>query len=78
VIFALHRTESALFIPEKAKSLSSPKTLPHVIPIAFFKVGFTGRIMRKNRRPSLIPSEIRQTPLPGFPSAGSNRTLTGH
>jgi hypothetical protein len=38
-----HRTESALFIPEKA---STPKTLPHVIPIAFFKVGFTGRIIR--------------------------------
>ena len=41
-----HRTESALFIPEKAKSSSTPKTLPHVIPIAFFKVGFTGRIIR--------------------------------
>jgi len=41
-----HRAESVLFMPEKAKSLSPPKTFPHVIPIAFFKVGFTGRIIR--------------------------------
>ena len=41
-----HRTQSALFIPEKAKSLSTPKTLQHVIPFAFFEVGFPSRIIR--------------------------------
>src|SRR6266478_93580 len=41
-----HRTESALFIPEKAKSSSTPKTFLHVISVAFLEVGFTGRIIR--------------------------------
>ena len=45
VIFVLHQDKSALFRPEKAKRWS-PENLPHVIPIAFFKVGFTGRIVR--------------------------------
>jgi len=41
-----HRTESALVIPEKAKGPSTPKSLRHVIPFAFFDVGFRGRIIR--------------------------------
>ena len=41
-----HRAKSALFIPEKAKSLSTPKPLQHVIPFAFFEVGFPSRIIR--------------------------------
>src|SRR5258708_19638267 len=41
-----HRAESVLFIPEKAKSLSTPKPLQHVIPFAFFEVGFISRIIR--------------------------------
>jgi hypothetical protein len=41
-----HRAESVLFIPEKAKSLSTPKPLQHVIPFTFFEVGFISRIIR--------------------------------
>ena len=40
------RAESALFIPEKAKSASTPKRLQHVSPFAFFEVGFIGWIVR--------------------------------
>ena len=41
-----HRAESVLFMPDKAKSLSTPKSLLHVIPFAFFEVGFASRIIR--------------------------------
>jgi hypothetical protein len=41
-----HRAESVLFMPEKAKSLSTPKPLQHVIPFTFFEVGFPSRIIR--------------------------------
>ena len=43
---AAHRAESALFMPEIAKSLSTPKRLQHVIPFAFFEVGVPNRIVR--------------------------------
>ena len=39
------RAESALFIPEKAKSASTPKRVQHVSPFTFFKVGFIGGIV---------------------------------
>ena len=38
--------ESTLFIPEIAKSTSTPKGFQHVSPFAFFKVGFIGWIVR--------------------------------
>jgi len=38
--------ESTLFIPEIAKSASTPKRVQHVSPFTFFKVGFIGRIVR--------------------------------
>src|SRR5258708_819931 len=41
-----HRAESVLFMPDKAKSLSTPKPLHHGIPFAFFEVGFISRIIR--------------------------------
>ena len=41
-----HRAESVLFMPDKAKSLSTPKPLQHVISFAFFEVGFIRRIIR--------------------------------
>jgi len=40
------RAESTLFIPEIAKSASTPKRFPHVSPFAFFEVGFIGWIVR--------------------------------
>src|ERR1700738_1406145 len=40
------RAESALFIPEIAKSTSTPKRFRHVSPFAFFEVGFIGWIVR--------------------------------
>jgi hypothetical protein len=33
-------------MPDKAKSLSTPKPFQHVIPFAFFEVGFVSRIIR--------------------------------
>src|SRR5580704_986764 len=38
--------ESTLFIPEIAKSTSTPKGFQHVSPFAFFEVGFIGWIVR--------------------------------
>ena len=38
--------ESALFIPEIAKSAGTPKRFQHVSPFAFFEVGFIGWIVR--------------------------------
>src|SRR5450756_1949088 len=38
--------ESTLFIPEIAKSTSTPKRFQHVSPFAFFEVGFIGGIVR--------------------------------
>ena len=38
--------ESTLFMPEKAKSASTPKRVQHVSPFAFFEVGFIGWIVR--------------------------------
>src|ERR1700740_1308347 len=40
------RAESTLFIPEIAKSTSTPKRFQHVSPFAFFEVGFIGWIVR--------------------------------
>ena len=40
------RAESTLFIPEIAKSASTPKRFPHVSPFAFLEVGFIGWIVR--------------------------------
>jgi len=41
-----HGAMSALFIPEMAKSASTPEGVPHMVCFAFFEVGFTGRIVR--------------------------------
>src|ERR1700730_19350902 len=38
--------ESTLFIPEIAKSASTPKRFQHVSPFPFFEVGFIGWIVR--------------------------------
>src|SRR5216683_4478617 len=40
------RAESALLIPEIAKSAGTPKRFQHVSPFAFFEVGFIGWIVR--------------------------------
>src|ERR1700757_708271 len=40
------RAETTLFIPEGAKSTSTPKRFQHVSPFAFFKVGFIRWIVR--------------------------------
>ena len=40
-----HRAEAALFRPEKAKKAGAPKRVPHMVPFAFFEVGFVGRIV---------------------------------
>ena len=47
------RAESALFIPEKAKSASTPKRVQHVSPFTFFEVGFIGGIVRVRLAPDL-------------------------
>ena len=41
-----HGAMATLFIPEIAKSASTPKGVPHMVCFAFFEVGFTGRIVR--------------------------------
>src|SRR6267154_1765919 len=38
--------ESGLFMPEKAKSMSTPKRFRHMISFAFLEVSFIGRIVR--------------------------------
>jgi hypothetical protein len=40
------RAESALFMPEIAKSADTPKRFQHVSPFPFFEVGFIGWIVR--------------------------------
>ena len=40
------RAESTLFIPEMAKSTSTPKRFQHVSLFPFFEVGFIGWIVR--------------------------------
>ena len=40
------RAKSTLFMPEIAKSASTPKRSQHVSPFAFFEVGFIGWIVR--------------------------------
>ena len=40
------RAESALFIPEIAKSAGTPERFQHVSPFTFFEVGFIGWIVR--------------------------------
>jgi hypothetical protein len=37
---------AALFIPEIAKSASTPEGVPHMVCFAFFEVGFIGRVVR--------------------------------
>ena len=41
-----HRAESALFMPEIAKCMSTPKRVQHVISFAFLEVGFIRGIVR--------------------------------
>jgi hypothetical protein len=41
-----HGATSTLFIPEIAKSASTPKCVPHVISFAFLEVDLIGRIVR--------------------------------
>ena len=41
-----HGAISALFIPEIAKSASTPEGVPQMVRFAFFEVGFIGRIVR--------------------------------
>jgi hypothetical protein len=41
-----HGATATLFIPEKAKSTSTPKRFQHVSPFSFFKVGCIGWIVR--------------------------------
>jgi hypothetical protein len=41
-----HRAKSALFIPEVAKSMSTPERFQHVVSFAFLEVGLTRRIVR--------------------------------
>ena len=43
---AAHGTTSSLFIPEKAKSMRTPKRVLHVISFAFLEIGLTGRVVR--------------------------------
>ena len=43
---AAHGATSTLFIPEIAKSASTPKGVPHMVFFAFSEVGFIGRIVR--------------------------------
>ena len=43
---AAYRAESALFIPEKAKSTRTPKRVLHVSCFAFLEVGLVGRVVR--------------------------------
>jgi len=43
---AAYGAESALFIPEKAKSMRAPKRVLHVICFAFLEVGFIDGIVR--------------------------------
>ena len=45
--------ESALLIPEKAKSASTPKRVQHVSPFTFFEVGFIGGIVGVRFAPDL-------------------------
>jgi hypothetical protein len=40
-----HGATATLFIPEKAKSASTPKRIPHVIGFAFLEVGLIGRVV---------------------------------
>ena len=41
-----HGAMAALFIPEVAKSASTPKCVPHVVFFAFLEVDFARRIIR--------------------------------
>jgi hypothetical protein len=41
-----HGATATLFIPEIAKSTSTPKRVPHLICFAFLEVGFIGRVVR--------------------------------
>ena len=40
-----YRAEPALFIPEKAKSTSTPKRVLHMVCFAFLEVGLKGRVV---------------------------------
>ena len=46
VIFVLHSAEPVLFMPEKAKRASTPKTFLHMGSFEFFEVDFIGRVVR--------------------------------
>jgi hypothetical protein len=41
-----HGATSTLFIPEKAKSTSTPKRALHVVRFAFLEVGLMSRVIR--------------------------------
>ena len=83
-----HGAMSALFIPEIAKSASTPKRIPHVICFAFFEVGFAGRIVRvgfafdfnvsfNGRAYGAVQPDLAWLPLvvAGFPEEGPVTTL---
>ena len=44
--FGAHGAMATLFIPEIAKSASTPEGVPQMVRFAFFEVGFIGRIVR--------------------------------
>ena len=46
ILGVAHGAVPALEHPEKAKSPRPPKRSRHMVPFAFFEVGFMGRIVR--------------------------------
>jgi len=83
-----HGARSALFIPEIAKSASTSKGVPHMVCLAFFEVGFVGRIVRvgfafdfnvsfNGRAYGAVQPDLAWLPLvvAGFPEEGPVTTL---
>ena len=83
-----HGARSALFIPEIAKSASASKGVPHMVCLAFFEVGFVGRIVRvgfafdfnvsfNGRAYGAVQPDLAWLPLvvAGFPEEGPVTTL---
>ena len=60
-----HRAESALFLPEKAKSSSTPERVQHVRTFSFFEIGLP------SSRPPLLGASPLRTGRDSFPSSGS-------
>ena len=73
VILVLHTGQSPRCSrPEKAKSLSTPKRVQHMISFAFFEVGFIRRIVWVS-----FASDFYVSFNGGADCASSNRTLRG-